>query len=60
MHENQNLVGDIHPKNIFINNIGDIALFNLYTFPEEYTNYEKVLFYNEVTYLGKFEYYLAP
>ena len=35
--------GDIRPRNVLIDDKGDIVIVNVYTFPEETTNYYKAL-----------------
>lgn len=34
-------VGDIRPHNIFVNEAGDVKIANLYSWPNESTNYRK-------------------
>ena len=46
-------LGDIRPRNIFINQGGDIKISNLLSWPSEGTNDQKV-FEGTATYLGKF------
>lgn len=45
--------GDIRPRNILIDEKGDIAIINTLSFPDELTNYYKSLYRGERTYLGK-------
>jgi len=44
--------GDIRPRNVLIDEKGDIAIINTLTFPNELTNYYKSLYNSEITYLG--------
>ena len=45
-------MGDIRPQNIFINEVGQIKVSNLFSFPAETTNYIKTIYEGEKTYLS--------
>lgn len=45
-------IGDVRPHNIFINEVGQIKVANLYSFPAETTNYIKTIYEGEKTYLA--------
>jgi hypothetical protein len=44
--------GDIRPRNILIDEKGDIFIINSCSFPNELTNYYKSLYHKERTYLA--------
>lgn len=44
--------GDIRPKNVLIDEKGEIAVVNMLTFPDETTNYLKSLDFQVAAYLG--------
>lgn len=46
--------GDIRPKNVLIDEKGEIAVINTLSFPDELTNYYKSLYNGEKTYLGMY------
>ena len=43
--------GDIRPANVLLNDKGEITLINVFSFPNEKTNYYKSLRYEKTTYL---------
>jgi hypothetical protein len=45
--------GDIRPRNVLIDDKGEVAVLNTLSFPDELTNYYKSLYNAEKTYLGK-------
>lgn len=45
--------GDIRPRNVLIDEKGEVAVLNTLSFPDELTNYYKSLYNAEKTYLGK-------
>lgn len=45
-------MGDLRPRNIFLNNLEKVKVGNRFSWPHETTNYSKAIFDKEVTYLG--------
>jgi hypothetical protein len=45
--------GDVRPRNVLIDDKGEVAVLNNLSFPDELTNYYKSLYNAEKTYLGK-------
>jgi len=58
--KNKTKLGDVRPQNIFINEDGQVKLANIYSWPNEDTNYMKTVLNNEATYLGTLCCYAAP
>lgn len=44
--------GDIRPRNVLIDEKGNVAILNHLSFPDELTNYYKSLYHKERTYLA--------
>jgi hypothetical protein len=44
--------GDIRPRNVLIDDKGNIGILNSLSFPDELTNYYKALYRKERTYLA--------
>ncbi len=53
-------IGDVRPRNIFLNNFERIKIGNRYSWPNETNNYEKCMFDKEQTYLGIIVHYCSP
>ena len=51
-HSYDKKVGDIRPKNICINEDGQMKLMSMNTFPQELDNYQKTFYDKEKTYLA--------
>lgn len=45
-------MGDIQSKSIFLNEVGQIKISNLCSWPNEHTNYEKLIFEHLPTYVS--------
>lgn len=48
----QQKIGDIRPYNIFINESGQIKVANIYSWPQENTNFDKTAYEKHLTYLS--------
>jgi hypothetical protein len=44
--------GDVRPRNVLIDDKGEVAVVSTLSFPDELTNYYKSLYHGEKTYLG--------
>lgn len=50
--ENGELVGDIHPRNVFLNNSGAIKVASLRSWPGQVSNYRRAVLEEESGYLA--------
>ena len=60
LHSNNKIIGDMRPRNIFLNQTGDLLIGNRYTFIDEECSYDKAKLIQEAAYLGNYYHNLAP